>query len=90
MVDVPSASLSAISSNTVANLTVETPIGSITIPNDALGAIAKQTTGSTVTISFGEVNPADLTPEQSAAAGSKTVYDISLLSAASIFPILAA
>jgi hypothetical protein len=80
LVDVPSASLSAISSNTVANLTVETPIGSITIPNDALGAIAKQTTGSTVTISFGEVNPADLTPEQSAAAGSKTVYDISLLS----------
>jgi hypothetical protein len=80
LVEMPAASLSSISTGTTASLKIETPIGSVTIPNNALSAIALQTSGSTVTVSLEVVKTTALTTEQQAAAGTSTVYDISVSS----------
>jgi len=61
-------------------LIIETPLGSITIPNEVLAVIAEQGSGSTVTMSLETVESSSLTPAQQEAAGGKPVYDISIMS----------
>lgn len=56
------------------------PDGTININPDALAAIAGQAAGDTVTVSLGIVTQSELTPEQQAAVGGNTVYDVSILS----------
>lgn len=56
------------------------PDGTININPGALAAIAGQAAGDTVTVSLGILAQSELTPEQQAAVGGNTVYDISILS----------
>jgi hypothetical protein len=79
-VDISKASLASIASETEAGLTVETPVGSISIPNGALVSIASQATESTVTVSLATVDNSTLTPEQQETVGDNPVYDINVLS----------
>jgi hypothetical protein len=79
-VELPKASLNAIASDTDADLTVETPVGNMTIPNDVLASIASQAAGGTVTMSLEAVNTSSLTTAQQKAVGDRPVYDISIFS----------
>jgi hypothetical protein len=79
-VDIPKSSLSSIASKTDAGLTVETTVGSITIPNGALASIASQAQGDTVTVSLESVDNTTLTPAQQEAVGDSPVYDINVFS----------
>ncbi|HWQ80457.1 MAG TPA: S-layer homology domain-containing protein [Anaerovoracaceae bacterium] len=80
-VELPKASLSSVASGTDADLTVKTPVGNITIPNDVLASVASQASGSNIAISLESVNKETaLTAEQKEAAGADPVYDISILS----------
>lgn len=80
MVDLPKASISSIGTDTKSGLKVETSVGSITIPNEALASIVSQASGDTVTISLQVVDPDKLTAEQQKAVGDNKVYDVSILS----------
>ena len=75
--------LSSVAGQTSSDLTIQTPVGNITISNTALDSISSQASGSTVTISLGTVASIDLTTEQQTAVGDNTVYDISVLSGSS-------
>ena len=79
-VALPKASLASLASDSDADLTLETPVGSITVSNGALSSVASQASGSSITASLGTVAPSVLTDQQKQAAGDHTVYDISLLS----------
>jgi hypothetical protein len=79
-VELPKASLSSIATDTDTDLTVETPVGRMTIPNDVLASIASQATGNTVTMSLEAVDASTLTAAQRATVGDDKVYDISILS----------
>lgn len=79
-VELPKASVSSIASETDANLTVETLVGTITLPNEVLSSIVSQATGSTVTVSLNTVETASLTMAQQTAVGENPVFDISILS----------
>ncbi len=79
-VELPKSSLSTIASDTSSALSIQTPVGTVTLPNTALESIASQASGSTVTVSLNTVSTATLTPDQQKAVGSSTVYDISVLS----------
>jgi hypothetical protein len=79
-VELPKISISSLVSETDAALKVETPVGIITISQDALAAIASQASGSTVTMSLETVNKSTLTPEQQKVVGDNLVYDISVVS----------
>ena len=79
-VELPKASVSAISSETKADLKVETGVGSITIPNEALASIAAQASDETVTVNLETVESSALSAEQQKAVGKDAVYDISILS----------
>lgn len=72
--------ISAIAKQTEADITVKTPVGSVTMPNSALSSISSQAAGSTVTVSLGTVDTATLTETQKSSVGSSSVYDISVLS----------
>ena len=72
--------LSAIVGQTSASVTVQTPVGNITLPNAALDSIAAQVSGSTVTIGLGTVEKTALTAGEQKVVGDNTVYDISILS----------
>ncbi len=82
-VEIPKGSISSIASDTSAVLKVETPVGSVSIPNEALLSISNQAAGSTVTVSLNTVEAAALTEAQKSAVGSSTVYDISIMSGGS-------
>jgi hypothetical protein len=82
-VTLASGAISAIAGQTSSDLTVQTNVGNITIPNSALDSIVTQSSGSTVTVSLGTVDTTSLTAAQQAAVGSDTVYDISILSGSS-------
>jgi hypothetical protein len=79
-VELPKTFLSSAASETDADLTVETHVGSMTIPNDVLATIASQASGSAVTMSLESVAPSTLTAAQQKVASGKPVYDISILS----------
>ncbi len=79
-VDIPKASLSSVASETDADLTVLTPVGSVTLPNDVLASIASQASGADVTVSIEAVEPKALTAEQQKEVGENQLYDISVLS----------
>ena len=79
-VELPKSSLSTIASDTSSALSIQTPVGTVTLPNTALESIASQASGSTVTVSLNTVSTATLTPDQQKAVGSRTVYDICVLS----------
>lgn len=79
-VELPKSSIASMASETSAALTVQTPVGNITIPNSALTVIASQASGSSVTISLSTVEPSALTETQKSTAAGKTVYNISILS----------
>ncbi len=76
----PKASLSDLASQTTAGLRVQTPLGSVTIPNAALRSLTSQAEGSTITVSLAVVDRAALTAAQSEAVGERSVFDISVLS----------
>ncbi len=78
--DLPGSSLSEIASQTNAELVLDTPVGSLTIPNDALDSITSQASGDTVTMSLETVGTNSLTPAQQEAVGDSPVYDISIVS----------
>ncbi len=82
-VELPKESVSSIASGTAADLTVRTPVGTVTLPNPVLDSIAAQASGNTVTVSIGTLAAEKLTAEQQKAVGSGTVYDISVLSGTS-------
>ncbi len=82
-VGLPKSSLSAVASETDADLTVETPVGSVSIPNDTLASIASQAAGGTVTVSLEAVDNSALSPAQQAAVSDKPVYDITIMSGGS-------
>lgn len=82
-VELPKTSISSMVSETDATLKVETPVGTISIPQDALTAIATQAAGSTVTMSLESVDKFSLTPTQQETVGDKPVYDISIMSGSS-------
>ncbi len=80
-VDIPKNSLSSVTAETKADLTVRTPVGNMTIPNNVLSSIAGQASGSNVTVSLESVNKEKaLTAEQKAAVGDDPVYDVSIMS----------
>ena len=79
-VELAKVALTAIAGQTEAGLTIQTPVGSITISNDALASIASQASGSKVAMNLESVDKSALTPEQQKAVGTGTVYDISLVS----------
>ncbi len=78
-IDIPASSLSDVAAQTAADLTVKTPVGSVTIPNRALSAVAAQAAGD-VTVTFESVDAASLTAAQREAVGENSVYDISVSS----------
>ncbi len=82
-VELPKTSLGAIASEAGAALRVDTPLGSVSIPNEALASISNQASGGTVSVSMSEVPPATLTEAQRSAVGSERVYDISIMSGGS-------
>ncbi len=82
-VELPKSSLTTVASETDAGLTVETPVGSLTIPNSALASIAAQASGGTVTVSLEAVDNSSLTPAQQTVVGDKPVYDITIASGGS-------
>jgi hypothetical protein len=77
-VDLPKASLSSIADETDSDLTIETPVGNMSIPNDVLSAIAGQASGNTVTVSLNTMEASSLTAAQRSAAAGSAVYDISI------------
>ncbi len=80
-VELLKSSVSSMASETEAALTVETPVGNVTVPNQALAAMAKQAAGKSITISLEAVEKQTaLTAEQQAAVGDNPVYDISITS----------
>ena len=80
-IELPKSSFSSMASETDANLTVETPVGHMTIPNKALDFITTQAMGDIVTISLEQVDTAAaLTPAQQETVGDNQVYGISVLS----------
>ena len=56
------------------------PAGTINIGPDALASIARQAEGNDISVSISTVDPAGLTPAQRQAAGTGTVYEVSVLS----------
>lgn len=78
-VNIPAASAASIASDTALDLSVVTPVGTVTMPNDALGSIASQANGS-ITIRVESVDTSGLSTEQQQAVGQDPVYDISILS----------
>ena len=74
------SSLADLSAQTAAALWVQTPVGSVMIPNGALDSIVSQAAGSTVTVTLKSVNHMTLTVGQQEAVGGKRVFDISILS----------
>lgn len=79
-IELPKSSLNSIVSETDATLKVETPVGTIHIPQDALTTIASQADGTTVIIVFETVDTKDLTANQQEMVGDSAVFDISILS----------
>jgi len=82
-VDLAKDALSAISTQKSAALTIQTPVGNVTISNDALASVASQASGNMVTMSLELVDTSSLTPAQQEAVGDKPVYDISIMSGSS-------
>ncbi|HWQ77389.1 MAG TPA: S-layer homology domain-containing protein [Anaerovoracaceae bacterium] len=80
VVTLPGGSAASIASDTSADLKIETPLGSVTLPNDALASIAFQASGGTVTVSIESAKTSSLTAEQQKVVGESAVYDISILS----------
>lgn len=78
-VNIPAASAASIASDTALGLSVVTPVGTVTIPNDALGSIASQASGS-ITIRVESADTSGLSAEQQQAVGQDPVYDISIFS----------
>ncbi len=76
---VPKSSVTEISGARL-DLKVETPIGTISMPEKALAEIARQAQGSTVEIVVGKMDAGKLTEEQTAATEGSVVYDISIIS----------
>ena len=79
-VTLPKTSLSSIVLETESDLTVETPVGNVTLPNDAMASIVSQASGSTVTVSLDTVDTSSLNEDQKSAVGDDPVYDISIIS----------
>jgi hypothetical protein len=79
-VKIPRDSLLTVVTQTTVNLTIQTPVGTVTFPKAALDSITSQAPGSTVTISLETVDNATLTADQQKAVGTNAVYDISVLS----------
>lgn len=79
--EVPTQSLKDVVKNTDAALEVQTDVGSVSIPNDALDAIAQEAGGSTVTITVETKDAADLKDQVSAAQlEGATVVDVTITS----------
>lgn len=72
--------LSAIADQTNAPLTIQTPVGHMTLPNDVLDSITSQAAGDMITVSLETVDKEKLTAEQQKVVGSSTIYDISIVS----------
>jgi len=79
-VELPKTALSSIASETTADLIVNTPVGSVTIPNDVLASVASQASGSTISVVVESVETKALTAEQQKAVGDKPVYDVTIKS----------
>lgn len=78
-VEIPKTSIAEISKGKL-DLIIQTPIGSIEIPNKALEKISDQAEGSNVEITMDKVDKQKLTPEQKSTVGDEVVYDISIMS----------
>ena len=76
---VPKSSVSDISGARL-DLKVETPMGTISLPEKALTEIARQAQGSTVEIIIENIAAEKLTHEQKTSAEGSTVYEISIMS----------
>lgn len=79
-VDLSKDAINAIIQQTGSDLILQTPVGNLTIPRDALEAIASQARGGTVTMNVASVDASTLTPAQQEAVGGNMVYDISIMS----------
>jgi len=79
-VELPTASLSALASDTEAGLRVETPLGIVSLPHALLSPIAEQAEGDTVAVSLERVDKTALTPAQQEAAGDQPVYQVAIRS----------
>ena len=77
--EIPKTSLNDISKEKL-DLKIETPIGNISIPNDALEKLLQQAEGSKIEIIIENVKKENLTEEQKVSVGSDVVYDISIMS----------
>lgn len=80
LVEMPASALASLAKGSKANIRIKTPIGEITIPNDALANVAAQASGSTITARIEAIKTTALTAEQQAAVGTNAVYDLSLFS----------
>lgn len=78
-VEIPKTSIVEISKGKL-DLIIQTPIGSIEIPNKALEKISDQAEGSNVEITMDKLDKQKLTQEQKSAVGDYVVYDISIMS----------
>ena len=77
-VGIPKTSLNDISKEKL-DLKIETPIGNISIPNDALEKLLQQAEGSKIEIIIENVKKENLTEGQKSAVGSHVIYDISIM-----------
>ena len=78
-VEVPKASVSNIAKDTKADLKVETPVGGVTIPNDALASVANNAAGSDISINVETKTEADVT-DRSVDASSGIVVSVTITS----------
>ena len=79
--EVPTQSLKDVVKNTDAALEVQTDVGSVSIPNDALDAIAQQAGGNTVAITVEAKDVADLKEQVSASQlEGATVVEVTVTS----------
>ena len=79
-VQLPQTTISSMAAEAGAALKVETPVGTIAIPPEALESIAGQASGGTVAMSLESVDRSSLTPAQQELVGDKAVFDITITS----------
>ncbi|HWQ50321.1 MAG TPA: S-layer homology domain-containing protein [Terriglobales bacterium] len=78
-VTLPRAPLAALAGVTGLDLTVDTPVGRVTLPGGAIAAALSQADGATLTVRVEKVAQVTLTPAQQERLKGKTAYRVAVL-----------
>ncbi|WP_073077769.1 S-layer homology domain-containing protein [Sporobacter termitidis] len=77
---IPASSFAELAGSQLQSVTVSTPIGAITLDNKALDSVTAQAKGTDVTLGVAKADKKALTKAQQDAAGTGTVFDLSITS----------